>query len=123
LRELDLFYGLFLDRLWFAVEIGELHGSVVPIDCTFDQKFSRKTNIASKQKGVATKLNTADHFDELYSLSLARNALAHHAGTVRSATDCNSIDRDSLTVKWRAFDVLVSRDGQEQVVHQAPFDT
>lgn len=27
LRELDMFYGLFLDKLWFAIEASELHGT------------------------------------------------------------------------------------------------
>lgn len=39
LRELDLFYGLFLDRVWFAIEASELHGREVPSDYVFDSKF------------------------------------------------------------------------------------
>ena len=123
LRELDLFYGLFLDKLWFAIEVGELHGSSVRSDHTFDPKFARKTNVATKQSEVAVKLGTADHFEELNSLSLARNALTHHAGVVRSPFDCNTDARDTLIIQWLAFDMLVSRDGEERVVDHAPFDT
>jgi len=123
LRELDLFYGLFLDKLWFAIEVGELHGSSVRSDYTFDPKFSRKTNVSAKQRSVAVKLGIADHFAELNSLSLARNALTHHAGVVRSPFDCNNDARDTLIIQWLAFDMLASRDGEERVVDHAPFDT
>lgn len=123
LRELDLFYGLFLDKLWFAIEVGELHGSRVRSDHMFDPKFARKTNVAAKQCAVAVKLGIADHFSELNSLSLARNALTHHAGIVRSPFDCNNDARDSLIIQWLAFDMLVSRDGEERVVNHTPFDT
>lgn len=123
LRELDLFYGLFLDKLWFAIEAGELHGSLIRSDHTFDPKFARKTNVAAKQCQVAVKLGISDHFAELNSLSLARNALTHHAGVVRSPFDCNNVARDTLIIQWLAFDMLASRDGEERVVDHAPFDT
>ena len=123
LRELDLFYGLFLDKLWFAIEVADLHGTIISADRVLDKKFARKTNVSAKQKAVAQKLGTSDHLDELNSLSLARNALSHHAGLVRSPFDCNNHARDALTIKWLAFDMLASRDGEERVVIQAPFDT
>jgi len=123
LRELDLFYGLFLDKLWYAIEVAELHGTTVSSSHMFDKKFSRKTNIARKQQEVASKLGIPDHFDELNSLSLARNALTHHAGIVRSPADCNNDARDDLTIKWLAFDMLAIRNGEERVVDCAPFDT
>ena len=123
LRELDLFYGIFLDNLWFAIEVGEAHGSKIPADHMFDQKFSRRTNVAAKQCEVADKLRITSHFSELNSLSLARNALAHHAGIVRQPFDCNNQTRDALVIRWVAFDMLVSRDGDERVVDRAPFDT
>jgi hypothetical protein len=123
LREVDLFYGLFLDEIWFALEVGELHGTSVRSDHTFDPKFARKTNVAVKHCEVAAKLGIADHFEELNALSLARNALTHHAGVVRSPFDCNNEARDTLIIKWLAFDMLASRDGEERVVDHAPFDT
>ncbi len=123
LRELDLFYGVFLERIWFAIEVGELHGSSVRADHTFDPKFARKTNTAAKQRAVSVKLGIADHFSELNSLSLARNALAHHAGVVRSPFDCNNDARDALVIQWLAFDMLASRDGEERVIDHTPFDT
>lgn len=123
LRELDLFYGLFLDKLWFAIEVAELHGTMVRSDHVFDQKFSRKTNVAAKQREVASKLDVKDYYDELNSLSLARNALTHHAGVVRAPFDCNNEARDSLSLKWLAFDMLAGREGENIVVDHAPFDT
>ena len=123
LRELDQFYGLFLDQLWLGIEIGELHGSSVRSDHTFDVKFARKTNVAAKQCEVANKLGISDHLDELKSLSLARNALTHNAGVVRSPFDCNNDARDYLAIQWLAFDMLAMRDGEEKIVRQAPFDT
>ena len=123
LKELDLFYGLFLDKLWFAIEVAELHGTTVPLDHKFDQEFAKMTNIANKQRKVAARFEAADHHDVLNSLSLARNALSHHTGIVRSPRDCNNVTRDTLTIKWMAFDILANRDGEERVVVQNPFDT
>ncbi|NIZ11109.1 hypothetical protein [Pseudooceanicola sp. HF7] len=123
LRELDLFYGLFLDKLWFAIEVGELHGSRIRSDHTFDPKFARKTNVAAKQRAVAIKLEISDYFAELNSLSLARNALTHHAGVVRSPSDCNNDARNTLIIQWLAFDMLARRGSEERVVDHAPFDT
>lgn len=123
LRELDLFYGLFLDKVWFAIEVAELHGTRVRSDYRFDSKFSKDTNVANKQKKVANKLGLATHLEELNSLSLARNTLAHNAGVVRAPVDCNDPERTALILKWLAFDMLVSSSGYEQVVDEAPFDT
>ena len=123
LRELDLFYGLFLDRIWFAIEASEVHGRKVRSDFEFDRKFSRQTNVAKKQKEISFKLSIDDYFFEMNSLSLARNALAHNAGLVRAPTDCNNEDRSKLCVNWLAFDMVVSRGGEERIVERTPFDT
>lgn len=123
LRELDLFFGIFLDKIWFAIEVSELHGTLVRSDHVFDQKFSRQTNVAAKHKEVASKLGITHYLDELNSLSLARNALSHNAGVVRSPFDCNDDARGRLAIKWLAFDMVVSRDGEERVVDQSLFDT
>ena len=123
LRELDLFYGLFLDKVWFALEVSELHGTRVRSDHRFDAKFARDTNISKKQEKVANKLGLTTHLEELNSLSLARNALAHNAGVVRAPVDCNDPERKALILKWLAFDMIVNRSGHEQVVEKTPFDT
>ena len=123
LRELDLFYGLFLDKIWFALELGELHGTIVRSDYMFDNKFSRQTNGANKHKAIAEKLGNPAHFEILNSISLARNALTHHAGVIRSPTDCNNDGRDRLSMKWLALCMVASRGGAEIVVDQMPFDT
>lgn len=123
LRELDLFYGLFLDEAWRAIEVGERHGTIVPPDFMLDAKFARSTNVASKQQRVAEKLGADDHYEELNSLSLARSTLAHNAGVVRSPVDCNNAPRDTLEIKWLAFDMLAIRGGEEHVVDKLPLDT
>lgn len=122
-RELDLFYSKFLDEVWFWIEVGELHGQEVPSNHVFDPRFSRQTNVARKQRDVAAKLNTHDYYDELNSLSLARNSLSHNAGYVRAPTDCNNAGRDTLTVKWFGYDMLAMREGHELVVERMPFDS
>lgn len=122
LRELDLFHGLLLDKVWFALEVLDLHGTMVRSDYMFDRKFSRKTNVAEKQRLISEKLGNPDHYDELNSLSLGRNALAHHAGHVRAPFDCNNDARDRLTVRWLAFDMLVSRGGEDRVIERLPVD-
>ena len=122
LRELDLFYGLFLDRVWWAIDAAERHGTAVPSDYVLGGRFNRDTNVAKKHRRVAEKLGTADHFDQLNSLSLARNALTHNAGVVRSPTDCNGAARDRLEIRWLAYDMIAERDGIEIVVERAPLD-
>lgn len=123
LRELDLFYSLFLDQVWLAIEASSMHETMVPRDFEFDKKFSRKTNVAKKQKEISTKLSIEDHYDEMNSLSLARNALTHHAGVVRAPVDCNNDQRNRLHVKWLAFDMVASRGGEDRIVKKTPFDT
>jgi hypothetical protein len=113
LRELDQIYGLFLDQVWYAIEVIELHGSLVSVDHVFDQRFSKQTNVAKKQKLVSERLGTSDYYEELNSISLARNALTHNAGFVRSPMDCNAENRAELHVKWAAFDLMRSRGGTE----------
>jgi hypothetical protein len=122
LRELDLFYGVFLDRMWHVLEVLDLHGVTVGPDHKFDLKFAADPNAARKQQRVAQKLGIADHFAELNSLSLARNALSHHAGIVRPR-DCNNTQRTVLEITWRAMDLVASRNGIEVVVESMPFDT
>jgi hypothetical protein len=123
LQQLDLFYGLFLDRIWFAIEVAGLHGTNVKSDYKFDRKFERDTNVARKHAAVAEKLGVNPHADALNSLSLARNALTHHAGVIRS-TDCNNPPaRDVLELQWLALDATISRGGVERLLKGEVFDT
>jgi hypothetical protein len=122
LRELNLYYGLFLDKLWWAIEASELHGTTVPPGFMFDDRIAANSNVAAKQKRVSEKLGTEDHFEELNSLSLARNALAHNAGVVRSR-DCNRKAPDALEVKWLGFDMIACRGGEERIIAGLPLDT
>lgn len=123
LRELDLFYGIFLDKVWFALEAADLHGTSIPFDYTFDSKFARDSNVANKQKRIAERLEIESYFEELNSLSLARNSLAHHAGIVRAPVDCNNDTRDRLVVKWLAMEMIARRGDTEHVVVDLPLDT
>jgi hypothetical protein len=123
LRELDLFHSLFLDEVWRAIEISEKHGTKGPAGFKFDTSFARITNVAKKQKLVAEKLGSEDHFGELNSLSLARNALAHNAGVVRSPGDCNSEGRDALEIRWLALDTYAARGSEERRLVTLPFDS
>lgn len=122
LRELDLFYGLFLDRIWFAVEVLEHHSASTLGRAKFDTKFTKDTNVANKQKRVSAKLGVADQYQRFNSLSLARNALAHNAGIIR-ASDCNDDSRARLVISWAAFEMTARRAGEERVVERSPFDT
>lgn len=117
LRELDLFYSLFLDRVWEAIELSEHIGTSVRSDYVFGKSFLAKTNVGEKHREVARKLEIADEYEALNSLSLARNALAHHAGIVRAPRDCNNASRNALQAQWLALEPFVTRGGVERVLN------
>ncbi len=123
LRELDQYYSIFLDKVWWAIEVGEKHGTALPAGFKFDAKFAELTNVAEKQKRVTKKLGSHNFSEELKSLSKARNCLAHNTGMVRSPNDCNNAALDTLEIKWLAFDMLAIRGGKERIIDKLPFDT
>lgn len=123
LKELDIFYSLFLDEVWFAIQLLSLHGKPLSTEQKFDEKFAKNTNVANKQKIIAEKLLIDDHYDQLNSLSLARNCLTHAAGIVRRGFDCNNENRDMLVLRWRAMDTYAVRSGVEIKMVSFPFDT
>jgi hypothetical protein len=123
LKELDLFYGIFLDEVWRTIEMGERHRTLVRSDHVFGGSFHTKTNVSDKQKLVVEKLAIEDHHEALYSLSLARNSLTHNAGVVRAPRDCNNSSRDTLQIKWYGFETVASRGGIDRIFNGTVIDT
>ena len=116
LKELDLHFSLFLDRVWQHIELASLHGQAVKSDHTI-HSIDAETNAAKKLDRVMTALGDAN-FDTslLYSLSRARNCLTHNAGIVipRYATD-----GDLLAIKWIGLEVRLQQ-GENYVVVDLP---
>jgi hypothetical protein len=123
LRELDLFYNIFLDRIWFAIEVAERHQKNENNSFQFDTKFEKDSNVANKHKKICEKLGIDSRFESLNSLSLARNALSHRSGAVKRPNDCNNVARDELKMTWLALDTILSRGGLEMLFEGEILDT
>jgi len=110
LRDLDLHFHLFLDRIWWAWQVAA-HGPLVPEDFV-PEGIERETNSAIKASRVLVALGEAEpdvaHFR---SLSNARNVLAHHVGIVPPD---KAFHDGHLQVSWLAMvQRFIDEDGVE----------
>lgn len=110
LRDLDLHFHLFLDRIWWAWQVAA-HGPLVP-EGFVPQGIESETNSATKAKRVLEALGEAEpdvaHFR---SLSNARNVLAHHVGIVPPE---KAFHDGQLQVSWLAMTQrFIDEDGVE----------
>jgi hypothetical protein len=97
LRELDLYFSLFLDRTGLLVRFSKLHGTRVRRDHTI-KDISGDTNAAKKYKTVMEELGEVKpDASMLRSLSNARNCLSHNAGLVSGRYE--NYDR-YLEIRW-----------------------
>ncbi len=115
LKELDHYFSLFLDQVWFAIEVAELHGTTVSSSHQFDDGFAGMTNVAKKLDLVAAKLKMSVESPRFESLGRARNSLTHGAGQVRER-DTN--EPGKLVVRWIAPELVVV-DGEKEIVYRA----
>ncbi|MEQ9434714.1 hypothetical protein [Hyphomonas sp.] len=115
-RELEQFYGRFLDDVGKIIELAEAHGKAVKVGTNFGKKYRDNTNSASKQKTICEIIGSDDHFYELNSISLARNCMTHNLGHVRQPRDCNTDAQDALVLKWFAMDLVMTRGGEDRVL-------
>ena len=118
LRELDQYFSLYLDALWELLELSEFHGAVVNSSevIALDQSFSGRTNVSTKLRDIAERIQTKVAADCFHSLSLARNALSHGAGRVRRRdTNVGS----ALEVRWIAPVIVIQDGDQETIIREA----
>ncbi|HEY0928079.1 hypothetical protein [Brevundimonas sp.] len=81
LRDLDVHFHLFLDRVWLVLQFAA-HGALVPAGFQ-PQGIERETNSAVKAERVMAALGEqAPDVSHFRCLSNARNVLAHHVGIV-----------------------------------------
>lgn len=119
LRELDLHFNLFLDRIWSTVQLTKLHGQRVSSSHVINNKISNDTNAANKLATVMAELGVPNYDTSCFrSLSNARNCLAHSAGVVRSR-DVNS--GNNLVIKWICFEPR-STQGEKEIVFAPVFE-
>ncbi|WP_375206767.1 hypothetical protein [Hyphococcus sp.] len=119
LKELDHYFALFLDDVWFKCELAELHNKLVPSHLVVgDRKFQADTNVASKLKKISERIGCDTHAEAFSSLSLARNCLTHGMGKVRNR-DLNS--EDSLRISWLAIHAYVD-DGKKEISLNKSFE-
>jgi hypothetical protein len=116
LKELDLYFALFLDEVWEWTRLSEFHGRQFPPGFGRDQKFRNNTNVGKKLQQVEAALGvkgiSSDFFD---GYSFARNALTHNAGVVRTQDTNQS---GALSIRWHAPTVVIKADGEEYLIDQ-----
>lgn len=113
LRELDHWFGLFLDQVWQVISVGDLHGGTIKSDHVIGGKFPAETNVGRKLGQVCDRLGTRGVEQEYFKgFSLARNSLAHAAGIVRAR---EAREDGQLRLKWLGFDTLISQNGIEEL--------
>lgn len=115
LKELDLFFGLFLDEIWDWLRLTEFHGQQPTITIP-DASFRAKTKVSKKLEAVEAKLAITSPWSSYFdAYSLARNALSHNAGVVR-ARDTN--EEGKLRLHWRGPDIVIKAPDKEVVLNQ-----
>jgi len=111
LRELDQYFGLFADRVWWTICAGELHGKIVASDHVIGGKFHANTNVSRKIAQIVERIGDAGIHSEYFDgFSRARNSLGHAAGQVRER---DTIDGGGLTLRWLALQTMLSQNGIE----------
>lgn len=108
LMELDSYWHRFLDKLWYALELGK-HGNFLP-DGFEPSSIHKGTNSHAKLQKIAERLDLKDDdLSHFRTISNARNVLAHHAGIVPSE---KAHHNNTLLVSWSRIDSsIVSADG------------
>jgi hypothetical protein len=101
LKELDLYFALFLDEVWEWTRLSEFHGRQFPPGFGRDQKFRNNTNVGKKLQQVEAALGV--------------NALTHNAGVVRTQDTNQS---GALSIRWHAPTVVIKADGEEYRIDQ-----
>lgn len=119
LLELDRHFSLFVDEVWRLLDLTDMHQKVMtqPFEVT---EISTLTNASTKYEKVSKRLNIDQpHGARLWSISNARNCLAHAAGRVRDR-DAND-DKKRLKLVWLAMEVTL-RQGDVAVVLDKPME-
>jgi hypothetical protein len=115
LKELDLFFGLFLDEVWDWLRLAECHGQQATIAVP-DTAFRAKTRVSTKLEAVEARLGISSPWSSYFDgYSLARNALSHNAGVIRTR-DTN--EDGKLRLHWRGPDVVIQAPDKEVVMNQ-----
>jgi len=118
LRELDAHFSLFLNEVWFSLEVAKLHGTEVPAGYEI-KGIANDTNAASKFEKVFEALGQKnDDGGALRSLSLARNSLSHSHGVV---TNRHTNLDGGLEIKWLGLESRIQQN-EKYVVIGPTFD-
>jgi hypothetical protein len=117
LKELDQYFGMFLNEIWGWMRMIEFHGKALPPGFGPDKKFIDDTNVARKlshvEKSLGVKAGIGSDFFNDYSL--ARNALSHNVGIVR---DRDANDAGMLVIRWHAPTLVIKSEGEEHIFDQ-----
>ncbi|PQZ83314.1 MULTISPECIES: hypothetical protein [unclassified Brevundimonas] len=118
LQELDRHFSLFVDEVWRLLDLTDAHEKVIPAGLKVSE-ISGDTNAGNKFKKVADRLGLPEaRPDRLWSISNARNCLAHAAGMVteRHAND----NKQRLKLVWLASEIKLVQGEQFVIIGEYP---
>lgn len=118
LQELDRHFSLFVDEVWRLLDLTDAHEKVIPAGFKVSE-ISGDTNAGRKFEKVAERLGIPEaRPDRLWSISNARNCLAHAAGTVteRHAND----NKQRLKLIWLASEIKLVQGEHFVIIGEHP---
>lgn len=118
LQELDRHFTLFLDEVWRLLDLTDIHNTVVAGDFA-PSEISQDTNAGKKFDKIAERLAVKEpQGPRLWSISNARNCLAHGAGRVRER-DANFYKKQ-MKIAWTAMEVRLQQGENYTVFADEP---
>lgn len=113
LLELDRHFSLFVDDVWRVLDHTELHETALTEPFKLSD-ISHYTSASTKYGKIAERLEVADpRVDRMWSITNARNCLAHAAGRV---TPRHAGSEGRLKIMWLALQPELHQDGKVVVM-------
>lgn len=114
LRELHMYFEVFLNQIWYWSKAVRDHGTALPSDYVVEDRVFRDiSSVRKKMETIGGILSVeVQWLKTLTSMHFARNCLSHGAGHVRER---DLTDGQALVVEWSGMDVYV-HDGEEKIL-------
>lgn len=118
LKEIHLFFDLFLNQYWNILRAVSKFGTKVPLDFVWmDAGFADITSVSKKLTKVGEVIPLDPAWDAaIRSFHQMRNCLAHGAGHVRKR---DLTEDDKLVLKWSGMKVYLEDQGKRMDIEDA----